>query len=764
MKKMTALILTALFIFSAVCACTVVRSDSLSVPLYGGRVASADTSAKVYPNQYIAMRFNASTSFNGIDIKVATSTALTAKLFVWKNNITETVRQEPVAEQRLQAVANTPVKFSFDKAEKGEYVIAVEPETISTFKTANARNTSVRLYINGYAFKNRQAYFTLDYMYTPSEELGALSLNSDTLYSVSYPQKELPEDSPVFTKDVYADTFAATDGLGRTLPLNEETGDVRERFVGIFYWSWHTLHTKPNTEIKNIEHILADNGNYNWTTNKGKYHYWGEPIFGYYKSTDDWVIMKHAQLLANAGVDVIFFDCTNGVETWKDEYEHIFKIFEQALKEGVNVPKIAFMLPFGVQEIANTQLNMLYYDLYIKGRYQDLWFYWDGKPLILCNPSNIYSHIPDEIPISDFFTFRTCEANYVDGGVNKWNWLSIHPQAENYDTDGNLEQMSVSIAQNALPNYRETRSWSYISLKDSLNRAYTYEKGHSENEERDMLYGLNFAEQWEYAIEKDPEFIFVTGWNEWTAINFSNNDSQPLFADLFSPLASRDCEPSTGILKDHYYYQLVSYIRKFKGTRPQRKASDAKTVDIYGSLSQWDDVGPDFYAYTGDVFDRDSQGYAGTYYTDTSGRNDIALAKVAHDSEYLYFYVQTVDALTPYTDPSWMRLYLDIGNSETSWEGFEYVINRLSPTESKAYVERSLGGWDWQTVTEADYSVNGNVLQIKIPRSALGITESSFTVNFKWADNAQRDGDIMDFYVSGDVAPEGRFTYSYIVE
>jgi hypothetical protein len=29
--------------------------------------------------------------------------------------------------------------------------------------------------------------------------------------------------------------------------------------------------------------------------------------------------------------------------------------------------------------------------------------------------------------------------------------------------------------------------------------------------------GLHFAEQWTRALAVDPEFIFVTGWNEWIA-------------------------------------------------------------------------------------------------------------------------------------------------------------------------------------------------------------------------------------------------------
>jgi hypothetical protein len=50
---------------------------------------------------------------------------------------------------------------------------------------------------------------------------------------------------------------------------------------------------------------------------------------------------------------------------------------------------------------------------------------------------------------------------------------------------------------------------------------------------------------------------------------------------------------------------------------------------------------------------------------------------------------------------------------------------------------------------------------VTIPRAALGITSEDFTVNFKWSDNMQKDGDIMEFYVSGDVAPGARFKYSF---
>jgi hypothetical protein len=69
-----------------------------------------------------------------------------------------------------------------------------------------------------------------------------------------------------------------------------------------------------------------------------------------------------------------------------------------------------------------------------------------------------------------------------------------------------------------------------------------------------------------------------------------------------------------------------------------------------------------------------------------------------------------------------------------------------------------------------EYKVDGRYMTVKIPKSALGISGNNFTINFTWTDNVHDEGDyskftgdIMDFYISGDVAPGGRFKYSYVV-
>ena len=110
-----------------------------------------------------------------------------------------------------------------------------------------------------------------------------------------------------------------------------------------------------------------------------------------------------------------------------------------------------------------------------------------------------------------------------------------------------------------------------------------------------------------------------------------------------------------------------------------------------------------------------------------------------------------------------MRLFIDIDrNHETGWEGYDFVVNRISPDGRHAVVEHSSNGWEWTPASEALMRVEGERMELRIPRKALGLERGAeFEIEFKWADNTQHDGDISDFWVSGDAAPAGRYNYLY---
>ncbi|MDR1464870.1 MAG: hypothetical protein LBJ11_06180, partial [Oscillospiraceae bacterium] len=134
------------------------------------------------------------------------------------------------------------------------------------------------------------------------------------------PEAALPADHPILARDARTDNYAATDSLGRSLPNYEQVGKTREnRTVGLFYWTWHTPQPAGTTAspVVNVhktvqEHPEAINDWNSPVWNANQSYFWNEPLFGYYDGDDKWVLRKHAEMLAVAGVDVIIFDNTNG--------------------------------------------------------------------------------------------------------------------------------------------------------------------------------------------------------------------------------------------------------------------------------------------------------------------------------------------------------------------------------------------------------------------------------------------------------------------
>ena len=109
-----------------------------------------------------------------------------------------------------------------------------------------------------------------------------------------------------------------------------------------------------------------------------------------------------------------------------------------------------------------------------------------------------------------------------------------------------------------------------------------------------------------------------------------------------------------------------------------------------------------------------------------------------------------------------MWLLISIGDEDTpNWEGYQYIVNRRGVGSSRTNLERCLGGWQWERVSRVSYAASGNQLEIAIPRTDLALGVGPLQVDFKWVDNAQKPGDIMDFITSGDAAPSGRFNFRY---
>ncbi len=756
------------------------------VQLY--KADSKDSSIKLQPRDCYGVQFCATSDFNSVTLDVKSVSRPTVdiagvklSLYIWDTSYEQSMAITPVATKEHHGIyGKTAYSLSAETTfSAGEYLFVFESLSGSWQVTSYEDSpANVRFYDDGHE-TTKSLHLTVNAT-QKSDFLGTISENVKLGASLN------PNPS----------SWVATDGLGRTLSAYGKIPERREeKYVGVFYWDV-SGYQGARTSAKSVQQLLdsvdkdtaeAAKNDYNhnlWKAGSVTW-FWDQPLFGYYTTQDDYVVRKHAELLADADVDVVFIDFCHTLPE-KHDFMNVFEVFQQARSEGVDAPDIAFVLPLGDAKECANRLRYLYKNLYEEELYKDLWFYYEEKPLIVAYPDGLSRNELDGT-IRRFFTYRKGDAwtwrtekdmTTVANG-NFWGWLNTYPQTKYYNDPSmqQVEQMTVGVAQNV--NVVEHKSTA-MNGENVAGRSYafgqysySYKKDGktvkvTPNIENSVLYGINFQQQWDYAIEVDPTFIFVTGWNEWAAGRYETFQGvKNAFPDQYNAEYSRDIEPSAGILKDYYYYQLVANIRRFKGVDKAENTVGSQTIDIYGDLSQWNSV-ESFDHYAGNTRTRNENGYLGYTYKNDTMRNDIIRSKVAYDRSNVYFYVETVTALTAEADPAWMRLFIDteFSGKSQNWEGFEYVINRINPENGRCTIERSKGtsadgSWLWEEVGNVSYTVSGNVLQIAVPRKMLGFSDGEMAFNFKWSDNMQNQGDIMDFYQNGDVAPGGRFMFRF---
>lgn len=613
--------------------------------------------------------------------------------------------------------------------------------------------------------------------------------------------------------DIFPDTWVAADGLGRTQPTQSEAGDVKrdkKREVGIFYVTWHNagLYDLPAPYDGDVTKVLArdpsarlDGESKSWTT--GSFH-WGEPEMGYFLSADPYVIRRDISMLADAGVDVLVLDVTNGVRYW-DAWEALWKVMADMKAAGNRVPKFCFW-SFNGNMILSVQ--ELYDKVYKDGRYEELWYRRDGKPLLLYNadPScdangagyaghDNYLYDPDAVGnpanphfgdtlytrkqlssypkyITDFFSLRNMWWGYYRwagrrfiGGEGNWSFgqdlgdadvRKLSPRERTSTWKGSLEEFAVTPAQHS--STMIGKSW----------RAETGEPGLDERdmplpacvpatgkkEETPSAYGIYFQDRWDEALRADPQFIYINDWNEWTAGKFSadcsfmGRKSNFMFVDQYNAEFNRTIAPMKGGYTDNYYMQMTANIRRYKGVRaiPANK----------GYFTSWDKTATEYRDTRGDTDHRDFNGYAKLHYKDELGRNDIVMSKVGVTKRDIMFYVETAGGLKGWEQPDgWMLLFIDSDkDSSTGWYGYDFMVRG---GELLAYAD---GGWKAKGMAETAAGFNSLVLTLS--RKALGLEGKSIVFDFKWADNPADLSSPIGLATGGDTAPNRRFNYRFV--
>ncbi len=638
--------------------------------------------------------------------------------------------------------------------------------------------------------------------------------------------------SKVAYRDIFPDTWVGTDALGRKMPDYSEVGNVKtnqRRVVGIFYITWHddgknTISPYPYSAdvtkiLKKDPKARFDAKHPLW---KNSSYHWGEPELGYFLSKDKYVIRMDISMLADAGVDVLIMDVTNAVRYWK-EWKVIFEVMQKMKAEGNKVPKFCFWAFNGP---VITVVQDLYDKIYKVGKYKDLWFYWDGKPLLLYNgfasrdvkrgrkypnphydpaaktdPKNPHFGDPDYTEenyldytkeVKNFFTLRTMWWGYYKWGGKRFvgtedNWSfgydlgdknvgSMNPGKLISTHKGKKEEAAVTPAQHA--SSMIGKSWTRKRGEPKLNEydlpISAYVPWLGKTVKNPEAYGIYFQKRWDETLKYNPQFLYLNDWNEWTAgkyqpknngtTTFMGRKSPYFFVDQYNAEFTRCIQPMKGGYTDNYYMQMAQNLRKYKGVRPIPILKGINKIVGDGKFDDWNNVKTEYRDTIGDTIHRDYPGYGGLHYTNDYGRNDIITCKVAVDYKNIYFFAQTKDPLTPYNGKNWMLLLIDADNdTQTGWYGYDFLINKSIINNKITTLKKyDAKTGKWIDKARIPYKYDGNKLELAVPRNYLGLTKDSFTFDFHWVDNPADLKDPISLCTNGDSAPNRRFNYRCI--
>lgn len=598
---------------------------------------------------------------------------------------------------------------------------------------------------------------------TAAASCGADSGGSDgnnASYS-GYDESLRVEDARNITDKEYTVlNIVGTDDYGRKIVTVDGKKD-NEKYVGMFFFLTLGQHTNHRGiyDISQITQDGLDLGAFQSDSQAspvGAAHFWGEPVFGYYNSTDEWVIRKQIEMLTLAGIDFIVLDTSNAV-LYKQVTDVLFPVMLEYKNAGWNVPKVMYYLASNDNDntVYPETLRTVYNYFYATDTYKDLWFCPNGKPLITRHEmaTDAFLKTFDDGKYYNFFEFKTRQwptndYDKPDGAA----WMEFsYPQPLHGDW------LSISVAQHYSVRFSDTAG--------THGRGFNEET--SENDHENYGKGLNYQTQWETAFKYNEndlvKYAFITGWNEWVAEKMKDSSGVYFTVDQFNEEYSRDIEPCVNKkVADNFYMQTIRNIKSFNYSEAKHYIYPKTTVDMSRDGEEWDDIRA-YVDFTNDCNDRDAFGFVKSVkYTDESGRNDIETVKVARDDEYLYFRVTTKDDITSYTDgdEKWMNILLKTDNGTSLWNGYNYVLNRSVSGDKTAVMKASRDGKSLEKCGEGEVKVYGKTMLVKVALKDLGLSSSNYHIEFKVADNVAAY-DHVELYRSGDAAPIGRLNYSY---
>ncbi len=578
-------------------------------------------------------------------------------------------------------------------------------------------------------------------------------------------------------------SLVATDALNRSFGEREVYDSEKE--VGLFYFVWHGAHTSG---VFNITELLETNPTALWGLDANSLqvapantmYYWDEPLYGYYSSDDPWVIKRHMELFTMSSIDYIALDLTNLI-TYESAIQVVIDEILRLQAQGWNPPKI---LPiFGENPASVANVYGFYERMYKPGQNDGAWYKdkTSGKPVISVDIQKTVLALGTEktAELSNYFEIRNTLWPYQHQEENDeldsfdFSWMDwYYPQHITPETG----RVNVSVAQHPSYAFSTAKNPELESTMYNVNRGRGWNYRTGENSEEKSLSGLNLENQWVTAHTNRDSVneVFVTGWNEWIAtkhlgtdyfVSEPNDVGESVFVDTFNMEFSRDLEMMADGYGDNFYLQNMSNTRLFKSLSEvcyaAGKGSPALNAEFTGGRKYLD--------ISGEVVARDHQGTVPELrYTNDTNRNDVVSVEMINDDEYLYVKVNTLnDIVFDYGKDNNLNILLSVaGIGGNAWNGYNFVVNRTAA--KGGFASTSLekcsvnGSYEFNKVSDVESYLGGKVFAVKIPLSALGITnKNKFTVDFKVADNISEPSNIMKYYVDGESAPIGRLNYRY---
>ena len=402
--------------------------------------------------------------------------------------------------------------------------------------------------------------------------------------------------------------------------------DVPDKRVGMFYLVWHAPAATAVASIVDaggtphtLEDVVRSNGALHYSDIYEKYGvegqaqalYWNvQPQLGYYclyraragetgavpdcKNIEATTATHAAELIA-AGIDHVVLDATNLVDIGAGggdllqlrPTEVLFEEWAKLRAAGKKTPQIAVWnaIPAGAvqwQKHLALYQNPAYDGLVLRDKKTNkkVFFVVDSQDSRAPDGAILAQIAAAGVEVQRMWTIAATDPN-----VDRWAFMS-YCQAAGKDTTS-----IVGAGDCNQPYTPKSTLGSVVAVAPSFQTGF----GSLPNGSAGKLGGTTFRRQWATAFGVMPDYVFVSGWNEFVAQPQPNPyggdpfakdvglerdpEGQKLFVDTFGAEYGRDIEPTVEY-GDAYYQLLRSCVRVYRknvaaGTTGCKDAAEA---------------------------------------------------------------------------------------------------------------------------------------------------------------------------------------------